>query len=388
MLLHSFFDFSALKKVDICFASTVKNESEIDSEISDNIDSILGDIDTSELDEFIDVDFLFEGFQYNSFLDVVKLILAGNFFTDYSSLLDFVKNLLSDNFKSIISTLVVILVVVILSEIFKNFCIDKYDDFKKVVDILFSLFLILIIGLMMKNVSWLISDSTQKIFKFSNLLFPILLSLVLISGSTGTYSVYSSLSVFLLNTGSYVFMYVLLPLSASILIMSLVSVVFKGNQFSKTIDLFKTLFKYVIGAMITIFGLFSAVNLITASVQDGVGLKATKYAIKNYIPFLGGYISEGFDFVQASAVLIKNAFGVCSIFVLFAMVLKPLVIYFVYMIGFKIVSLLASYVGSGKYSDMFDNVSKCMGYFIAVMVGVFLIMFIFIYLIIVSVSVI
>jgi len=265
--------------------------------------------------------------------------------------------------------------------------VDKYDDFKKVVKIIFSLIIILLVAYLMKDVANSLSEIVVKIFDFSNVLFPIILNLILLSGATGTFSVYSSLSVFLLNTGSYVFVYVLMPISISILILSLVGCVFSNKRFSKTIEVFKSVFKVVVVVLFSVFGLFSLVNIVASGTKDGVSIKLTKFALKNYIPVLGGYISEGFDFVHACSVLVKNSFGLCGILILFLIVIKPLIVYFVYLMIFKILSLVTAYVGDEYYSDMFDNVSKCMGYFIGVLLGVFLIMFVFLYLIILSVSV-
>ena len=57
--------------------------------------------------------------------------------------------------------------------------------------------------------------------------------------------------------------------------------------------------------------------------RDGLNLKLTKFAIKNYVPILGGYVSEGFDFVYTCSVLVKNALGVCSIIIIVFKILSP-----------------------------------------------------------------
>ena len=116
-------------------------------------------------------------------------------------------------------------------------------------------------------------------------------------------------------------------------------------------------------------------------------LKLTKFAIKNYVPLVGGYISDGFDFVHACSVLVKNAFGVSGIFVLFFIVIKPLLNFFVYMILFKVLSAVVVLIGNDYFSNLFENVSKSISYFIAVLISVFLIFFVFIYLLVMSVSV-
>lgn len=362
-------------------------DEEIEAELNDKIDGVLNDIDTNELDDFLSNDFNFDFLNKSSFKDIVLSVLNGNYFNEYDSLFDYIGQVIKNHLQQLLSIFVMFLAIVLLHEMFNNFCVDKYADLKKSVKLIFSLFIILLVAYLLKDVAESVSDVIDKIFSFSNILFPILLTLVSISGAVGTHSVYSSLSVFLLNTGSYVFKFVLMPLSISILVLSLVGSIFSNKRFEKTVNIFKWFFKCVIGLMFAIFGLFSMVNLVSVGVKDGVSLKLTKFALKNYIPVLGGYVSDGFDFVHACSVLIKNAFGVCGIIVLLFTVLKPLLFYFAYIFLFKMLSLFVSYVSNDFYSDMFDNVSKCLGYFVSVLVGVFLIMFIFIYILIVSVSV-
>jgi len=151
--------------------------------------------------------------------------------------------------------------------------------------------------------------------------------------------------------------------------------------------LLKYIFKVLIAVLFGVFGFFSVVNLVSSGMNDGLSLKITKYAIKNYIPILGGYISDGFDFVKTCSILVKNAFGICGIFLLFFIIIKPLILYLVYICSFKILSVLTSFIGNNSYANGFEGISKGFSFLLAVLIGVFLIMFVFIYLIIISVSV-
>lgn len=377
--------FNGSHKYEKAYCEPVGDLTEQD--IQQNVDDILGDIDSNELDDFLNYDFNLDFFSVSSVRELVKNILDGKYFTEYSSLFDCVGSIIKDGLKNTVSAFVILFVIVMLYEIFANFCPSKFEDFKKSVKVIFSLVIVLLLALMFKDIASDLSSVISKIFNFIKLLFPILLSLILLSGATGTHAVYSSLTTFLLNTGSYIFVYILLPISISILFLSLVGSAFSSKRFEKVTDIFKSIFKYTLAAFFGLFGVLSAVNLIISGAHDGVSVKLTKYAIKNYIPLLGGYISDGFDFVHTCALLVKNAFGVCGIFILLFIVLKPLVYYFIYIICFKILSALVSFVSDTHFSEIFNNVSKCLSYFVAVLIGIFLIFFIFIYLLIVSVSI-
>jgi len=371
-----------IKNKDINIAHA--ENSQLEDEVNQNIDKIVGDIDTGEFDEY-----LFEGasiFEISSFKDLVDKILSGELFLDYNSIFDFFKSNFISSFKQIFSFVLILFSIVVLYQIFSNLCADKYKDLNKTVKFIFSLVIIFSLFSLVSSMKDSITNVVDKIFKFSNILFPILLSLMLSSGAVGSFSVYSALSAFVLNSGMYVFVYILLPLAIAILILSIFGNMTSNNKLSKLVGLLKYVFKIIVSAIFVIFGMFSIINVVSSGMKDGLSIKITKYAIKNYIPILGGYISEGFDFVKTCSVLVKNAFGIGGIFVLFFMIIQPLIIYLVYIFCFKILSFLTSFIGENSFANIFEDVSKSFAFLLAVLVGCFLIMLIFIYLTIMSVS--
>ncbi len=390
IIILAFFLFFNFGSKDIAYAETTSASTEEDKvykELEDNTNGILNGIDSSELDEYIENEFNLDFFDGLSFKEIVLSVLSGNYFSEYDSLVSGIVGLFKENFLNLLSFFLSLFVLVLLFEIFNNFCTDKYGELKGVIKIVFSLVITLMIVFALKNIASMITETIGKIFNFTKILFPILLSLILLSGAGGTYSVYSSLSVFLLNTGSYLFMYILMPLSVSIMLLSLTGCVFKNKRFSRVNDILKSVFKYIIIAFLGVFGFFASINAVSSGTKDGVTYKLTRFAIKSYIPVLGGYLSDGFDFVHTCSVLVKNSFGICGILVLLFMVIKPILLYLVYMFMFKILSVIVLFTGSEHYSDVFNNVAKSISYFITILVGIFMCLFVFIYLLIMSVSV-
>lgn len=363
------------------------SENELEEEFANNIDNILSDIESDELNDYLNNDFDLEFFKVNSFKELVKNVLSGEYFSEYNSFFDLVMELFRSGLGKILKVFLMFLLIVILFEMFKNFCVDKFSDLKNIVKIIFSVVIISLLLQIFKSLSVELVCVIEKIFSFSKILFPIILSLILLSGSVGSHSVYNSLFLFLINTGSYVFTYILIPMETAIFVLSLFNLLSSNRRLSKIIDLFKTLFKYVVVIFFSIFGLFSSINLISSGVRDGVSLRLTKFAIKNYIPIIGGYVSQGFDFVHSCSIVIKNAFGVCGIIVLIFIIVKPLILYIVYQFLFKMLSAVSGLIGSDLYSDLFAGVSKALSYFLVVLVGLFFLMFVFLYLLIISITV-
>lgn len=358
-------------------------EDDLQNQLNQNIDDILNDLDLSEFENQTEI---VPNLNLN-FIDFVKLILSGEYQVDYNSILSYIKSLLSDYIGSNLRFFVTLFIIVILYEIFKSFSSDKIKEINSSVKIIFSFLLATTILVFFKvfynSVQSLISD----LFSFANILFPILVTLLSLSGSSKSASVFSNFSVFLLETGMYILQYILLPLALALLLLSLFSSVFSKGKFSKLTDLFKMIFKYVIIIFFSVFGILSTVNAISSTTHDGINLKLTKFALKNYVPILGGYVSEGFDFIYSCSILIKNAIGVCSIIIIVFKIVTPLILVLFYSLCFKFLSVLTGLVGVGSFSDMFDDISKSFGNFTSVILASFLIIFIFIFLVIMSVGV-
>jgi stage III sporulation protein AE len=73
---------------------------------------------------------------------------------------------------------------------------------------------------------------------------------------------------------------------------------------SKTIKLDKitgflnSVFKWSIGIVFTLFSGFLTIQGISAGKFDGVSIKATKFAMKSYIPIIGSYILRLYSFFE------------------------------------------------------------------------------------------
>ncbi len=377
-----FFSFGSTRM--IAYAET---SSDIENEYNTIIDKTLNDIDSSGLDDYLNNEITSNLFDVFSFKDIVNLILTGELFLNYNSLADVIIENIRSYFLSSLKLIIILLVIVILFKLFETFCADKYLDIKRIIRIIFTLIIVYVLAVLLKGLAEDVKVSIEKAFEFCKLLFPILLSLVLSSGASVSYTSYGALSIIILETFSYIFVYILIPLSISIMVFSLASFMSSKDTMSKIVDLLKNIFKYIVIAIIAIFGLFSSVSAIGSGMKDGISLKITKYAIKNYVPVLGGYISDGFDFIKSSSVIIKNAFGLGGIIILFFNILSPIITYICYVLVFKFLSIIVSFFDEEKFSKIFNNVSKSISYFLTLLAGLFLILLVFIYMIIISVSV-
>ena len=118
------------------------------------------------------------------------------------------------------------------------------------------------------------------------------------------------------------------------------------------------------------FSSFLAIQGISAGKYDGISIKASKFAIKSYIPIIGGYLSEGLDFIMLGSILIKNAIGVAGLIILFVTILSPLIQILLLKLGLQLVAGIVEPTNNKEISDLISSCSKVLLFPIVLILGV------------------
>ena len=134
--------------------------------------------------------------------------------------------------------------------------------------------------------------------------------------------------------------------------------------------------------MFSIFMSFVTVQGITGATLDSVAVGTAKFALSSYIPILGGYLSDGFDLVLASCVLIKNSIGLSVLIILICLILVPLLEIIIFMLGLKAVAAIIEPVTDNRMSELVAKMSDNLMPLILAILGISFMFFIMIMLII------
>ena len=159
---------------------------------------------------------------------------------------------------------------------------------------------------------------------------PIILTLMVASGGNVSASIYTPTVAFLSNGIISIFLYLIMPLVALTFIFNMISNFSSSIKLEKFSAVATSLMKWVIGFILTIFTVFLSIQGITSATFDGISIKATKYAISNSVPLVGGLIRDGFDLIIAGSILIKNVVGITGVFALFYTIISPILTIFVF----------------------------------------------------------
>ena len=352
--------------------SSVSNN-EIELKLETEIEKIVNEADFSEIESMLGELSSSYGELLNSISlkDFLLKVISGADNVSYLDFFNLLKIEVIDIVRSIMSPLLLIFCIILLCNIFSLFKADRTKN--SVADVIYYIALsliIIILSLLVKNVIDKCSESVRNITKQVNLIFPIILTLMTAIGATSSVHIYSPVLSFFSTTIINIFENVLFPIFTFIILTVIVSKFTKNNRLQKMQGFFSSGFKWVLGGMSTIFMTFLSFQGITASVKDGLSLKAAKFAIKNYIPFLGGYISDGYEIVKAGSVLVKNALGVSSIFLLMITIIQPILYLCVLSLGLKLISASCEIIDSMNISSLLYDISTALKYLVSIVIGV------------------
>ncbi len=225
-----------------------------------------------------------------------------------------------------------------------------------------------VILLLLSSIFLMISitkSSIEDMTKQMDVLFPILLTLMAASGGTVSASVYRPAVAFLSVGISNVFLQIVLPITALLVVFIVLANISPAVRLHKFCDFFKSCNKWTIGLCLTVFTLFMTIQGITSAGFDGVSLRAAKYAIGNSIPIIGGFLKDGVDLVLAGCVLIKNAIGIWGIILLFITVLVPALQLVAYSLFLKLTAGVSEPVSDPRISSFISGLSGSVNYLIA-----------------------
>ena len=346
------------------------SSSELENQLNEQIEDQLDHIDTSELDELFQS--LSQGELFGgTFTDRVKSILSGEFAVNSASFLEAVFRLFLQEFTSILPLLSMVAVVCILCGIIAQL---KNPAFKSSTSEIISFVCYgVVIVLVLAGVMSLTESAKSTISvmqKIMNLCLPVLLTLMAALGGTVSVKAYQPAIAFLSGSVVQIVVNLVLPIFLVTVVFTVISNLSKNVRLEKLNDFCKSSSNVIIGITFTVFTAFLAVQGLTAATHDGVSIRAAKFATKNYIPILGGYLADGFDLILASSVLIKNAFGVAGLVLLILAVAMPVIQILVFSLGLKFVAALVEPITDSRITKFINATAKNLNVLTACIVAV------------------
>ncbi len=314
-----------------------------------------------------------EKFNINSFLKDAKEY-TGDFFEDVSitdmfneavqgkinnqTIYKKVLKLLGQEVTSSLKVLISILVIIVIHGILKSIT-DSLEN-NNVSQIIYFVQYILIVTLIMSNfteIIKLVQETANNLVGFINVLIPLLLTLMVYTGSITTSTVLEPIILFISNFTGNIIANVLIPVVLIIVVFSIISKISERIQIEKISKFLKSSVVWFLGIVLTIFvGVVSLEGTLSSSV-DGITAKTAKAAVSSVIPVVGKVLGDVVDSVLGCGVILKNAVGFIGVIVIIGICIMPIIKIGTLSIIYSLASAIVQPVADEKIVKLLDEMS-------------------------------
>ena len=259
--------------------------------------------------------------------------ISGNI--DNKKLGNSILNLLGKETLSSVRTIGIIIVIIVIHSIVKS--ISDHLENKSIAQLTYYVQYILIVTLIMSSFADILSmvkDTIQNLVAFSNLLIPILMTLILTTGNIASVGMLQPILLFMITFIGNLVNQILIPILLVSTVLAIISKVSDRIALDRFSKFFKSSIVWALGVILTLFvSLVSLEGTLSSSV-DGVTAKTTKAAVSSFIPVVGKILGDAVDTVIGCTSILKNAVGVVGVITILGICILPVI---------KLVLLMATY---------------------------------------------
>lgn len=277
---------------------------------------------------------------------------------DNNKLYKIIIKLLGKEVSSSLKILISILVIIVIHGILKAIT-DGLEN-NSVSQIIYFVQYILIVTLIMSNFSEiikLVKDTSNNLVGFINVLIPLLLTLMVYTGSIATSTIIEPIVLFISNFVGNIISDILIPIVLVIVVFSIVSKISERVQIEKISKFLKSGVMWALGVILTVFvGVVSLEGTLSSSV-DGVTAKTAKAAVSTVIPVVGKILGDVVDSVLGCGVILKNAVGFVGVIVILSICIMPIIKIGTLSIIYSLASAVVQPIADEKIVKLLDEMS-------------------------------
>ncbi len=327
----------------------------------------------SQMDSFNISNFINEANKYTE--DILEDVDIGELLNnaikgeiDNNELLKNIFPLLGEEIKEAIKVMVSIIVIVLIHSVFKSIA-DNLNN-KSVSQITYYVQYILIATVIMNNFSniiTLLKDTITNMTGFLQSLFPLLMTLMLASGSVVSVNMIQPIILFIINLISNIFQTIIIPAVLIGTALAIVSKISDRIQIDKLSKFIKSSSVWVIGILLTIFvGVLSIEGTLGSSV-DGITAKTAKAAVSSFIPVVGKVLGDAVDTVIGCSSILKNAIGIVGVIVVIAICILPIIKLAVITIIYHMTAAICEPIADSKVISLISQMADTFKILLAIL---------------------
>lgn len=361
----------------ISFAEDSSNNEDYE-DTKDNIDlyidNQLSKINIDEVEKYVKDDNVVKNVDLKTY---IKELVRGE--TNLLDLFDKnkIKTAALSEIKTSIKIATSILVLALLSSIIKS--LENSFSSKGITTVTNYIVFITVVTLTLvsfRDILSLCYTTVENIMGLVNVIIPIMISLLVLVGFPITSTALNPIfigGIAAINIIFKKFIFVAISIAFAILVVNNLTNNIKLNRLSSFI---KQINIVALGAVFTLYlGLVSIQGLYVTSF-DKFTVKTAKFAVGNFIPVVGGFVSDSVDILLSSSQLIKNVFGGVGLVILVGICLIPIIKILSVILVYKVCSIAIEPVGEDNISSFLNEVANLMIIILATIIAVTIMFFV------------
>ena len=280
-------------------------------------------------------------------------------------------NLLGGELVDGLTVLGSILAIVIIHSILKSVSESLEND--TISKLIYYVQYILIVTIVMMNFSdivQVVKDTCNNLIGFMNILIPLLISLMIYTGSIATSGILEPIILFLINFIGNIIQTVIIPIVLIFTSLIVISKISDNVQIDKLSKFLKSGVVWFFGIILTIFvGVISLEGTLSSSV-DGITSKTTKAVVSSAIPVVGKILGDAVDTVLGAGILLKNAVGLIGVIVVIGICIIPILKLGILTIAYKLLSAICEPIADKNITSLLDQIGDVYKIFLAILCSI------------------
>ena len=359
------------------FAEDKSNDEEYEntkSSIDLYIDSQLNKINIDEIEKYLKDDNVVKDINLKTY---IKDLISGK-----ANILDLfdkdkIQTIIFSELKTSIKVAASILVLALLSSIIKS--LENSFSSSSISTVTNYIIFITVVSLTLvsfKDILALCYTTIEHVIGLVNVVIPIMISILVLVGFPITSTALNPIfigGIAIIDILFKKFVFAAISLAFGILVINKVTNNIKLNRLSSFV---KQINIVTLGAVFTLYlGLISIQGLYVTSF-DKFTVKTAKFAVGNFIPVVGGFVSDSVDILLSSSQLIKNVFGGIGLVILVGICVIPVIKILSVILVYKVCAIAIEPIGEDNISSFLNEVANLMIIILATMVAVTLMFFV------------
>lgn len=296
--------------------------------------------------------------------DILTSAISGNI--DNKKLFKIVLKTFGKELGSAITVLGSIIIIIVINSILN--CITDGLENKSISKIAYYVQYILIITIILTNFSSIIEqtkESVNNMTSFTNMLIPIMMTLIITTGSVTSATIIQPILVFMTSLIGNFINNIAIPIILVSTALGVISKISDKVQIDRLAKRLKSSTIWIIGIMLTLFVTLISVDGTLSSSVDAVTSKTAKAAVSNLIPVVGKILGDAVDSVIGCSSILKNAIGIVGTIIIISIAIGPIIKLALLMGVYYIGAAVCEPIADGKIVKLLDQMGDTFKFLLA-----------------------